>query len=154
MLFANPHQTEPMRKSAIATPYKRRRPYKSDNFPYSGTVVVDVSMNAEKTHEKWSSPPNCPTIVGMAVATTVDSIEARNKLSIMPIVTRMIRLRDMIYLYKTFYVTLRERSLRPKSLRVFLVETLRYAQRDMASGLLAIIHQNKAGIWMDIMMVC
>jgi hypothetical protein len=63
-------------------------------------VVVDASIYAEKTHEKCSNPPNCPTMVGMAVATTVDSIEARKRLSMMPIVTRTIRLRDMIYLSK------------------------------------------------------
>jgi hypothetical protein len=34
-------------------------------------------------------------MVGMAVATTVDSIEARNKLNMIPMVTRMIRLRDI-----------------------------------------------------------
>ncbi len=34
-------------------------------------------------------------MVGMAVATTVDSMEARNRLSMMPMVTRMIRLRDI-----------------------------------------------------------
>jgi cell division inhibitor SulA len=34
-------------------------------------------------------------MVGMAVATTVDSIEARNRLSMMPMVTRMIRLCDI-----------------------------------------------------------
>ena len=34
-------------------------------------------------------------MVGMAVATTVDSIEARNRLNMIPKVTRMIRLRDI-----------------------------------------------------------
>src|SRR5215208_6813243 len=34
-------------------------------------------------------------MVGMAVATTVDSIDARNRLSMMPAVTRIIRLRDI-----------------------------------------------------------
>src|SRR5688500_16315235 len=34
-------------------------------------------------------------MVGMAVATTVDSIEARNRLSMIPAVTRIIRLRDI-----------------------------------------------------------
>jgi hypothetical protein len=34
-------------------------------------------------------------MVGMAVATTVDSIEAKNRLSMIPAVTRIIRLFDM-----------------------------------------------------------
>jgi hypothetical protein len=35
-------------------------------------------------------------MVGMAVETTVDSIDARNRLSMMPAVTIMIRFRDII----------------------------------------------------------
>jgi len=38
---------------------------------------------------------DCPTMVDMAVPTTVDSIEARNRLNMIPMVTRMIRLRDI-----------------------------------------------------------
>ena len=34
-------------------------------------------------------------MVGMAVPTTVDSIEARNRLNMIPMVTRMLRLRDI-----------------------------------------------------------
>jgi hypothetical protein len=44
-------------------------------------------------------------MVGVAVATTVDSIEARNRLSMIPIVTKMIRLRDMISFLKVRTLT-------------------------------------------------
>ena len=33
MLRAMPHRTEPAKKSAMATTYKRRRPYRSDSLP-------------------------------------------------------------------------------------------------------------------------
>jgi hypothetical protein len=39
-------------------------------------------------------------MVGMAVATTVDSIEAKNRLSMIPAVTNMIRFRDIKRLSK------------------------------------------------------
>src|SRR5215216_2973147 len=37
-------------------------------------------------------------MVGMAVATTVDSMEAKNRLSMIPTVTKTIRFRDIYYL--------------------------------------------------------
>src|SRR3990172_375932 len=52
-----------------------------------GSVVVDASMYPENTHEYDPSPPILLTIVGMAVATTVPSMEAMKMPSRMPMVT-------------------------------------------------------------------
>jgi hypothetical protein len=69
----------------------------SESFPKSGTVVVEVSIYAEKTQLYDSNPPSWLTMVGMAVATTVPSIDARKRLSIMPRVMLITRLRDTKY---------------------------------------------------------
>ena len=60
----------------------------------SNTVVVEVNIYAVKTQLYESRPPSWLTIVGMAVATTVASIDARNRLSMIPAVIRTVRRRD------------------------------------------------------------
>jgi hypothetical protein len=52
-------------------------------------------MKAENTQLYALKPPSCATIVGMAVATIVDSVEDMNKLSIRPAVMTTKRLRDI-----------------------------------------------------------
>src|SRR5471032_448468 len=47
------------------------RPNRSPNLPYSGTTIVDVSKYDVTTHDRLSSPPSSPTIVGSAVETMV-----------------------------------------------------------------------------------
>src|SRR5262249_54200824 len=51
---------------------------RSDSFPYSGTVTVDVTRYAVTTHERWSSPWRSATILGSAVATIVWSSAANS----------------------------------------------------------------------------
>src|SRR5258708_22145206 len=47
------------------------RPNRSPNFPYKGTTIVDVSKYDVTTHDRLSSPPSSPTMVGSAVDTMV-----------------------------------------------------------------------------------
>ena len=51
MFCARPHSAEPTRKIAIATSRAAGGPCASPSFPYSGTVTVEASMYAVKTHE-------------------------------------------------------------------------------------------------------
>jgi len=60
-----------------------------------GTVVVEASIKAEKTQLYIAKPPRWLTMISIAVATTVASIEAISKLSMMPAVTSITRCRDM-----------------------------------------------------------
>jgi hypothetical protein len=46
---AKPHAAEPTRNTATPIWNSRRRPKRSDSFPHTGTVTVDVSRYAEKT---------------------------------------------------------------------------------------------------------
>ena len=68
---ARPQSADPIRKTTIANRKRFLRPQTSPSFPYSGTVTVEVSMYAVKTHEYWVIPPRSPTIRGSAVATIV-----------------------------------------------------------------------------------
>ena len=60
------------------------RPWTSPSFPYSGTVTVEPSMYAVKTHEYWLIPPSSETTLGSAVATIVWSSAASSSATIRP----------------------------------------------------------------------
>ena len=68
---APPHSAEPSRKIEIETTNSRRRPYRSESFPYSGTVTVVVSRYAVTTQLRLPNPFRSSAIVGNAVATIV-----------------------------------------------------------------------------------
>src|SRR5471032_3078998 len=57
------------------------RPNRSPNLPYSGTTIVDVSRYDVTTHDRLSSPPSSPTMVGSAVETMVWSSAASSMTS-------------------------------------------------------------------------
>ena len=69
----------------------------SDNLPKTGMVLVEVSMYMEKTQPYSSMPCSWAMMVGMAVPTTVPSMEARNRPIMIPKVTRMVRWRDIVF---------------------------------------------------------
>ena len=71
MFWAIPQSAEPIRKRMMAVCRITLRPYRSPSFPYSGVTIVDASRYAVTTHERCSTPPRSPTIVGSAVETIV-----------------------------------------------------------------------------------
>ena len=84
IVCARPQSAEPSRKTTIAKRNRFFRPQASPSLPYSGTVTVEVSMYAVKTHEYCVMPPRSPTIRGSAVATIVWSSAASISVTIRP----------------------------------------------------------------------
>ena len=68
---ASPHSAEPTRKITSAPCSTTLRPKRSPSLPYSGVTAVTASRYAVTTHDRCSSPPSSPTIVGSAVDTIV-----------------------------------------------------------------------------------
>ena len=84
MFWARPHSIEPPTNPARPIMKMGLRPYMSAMREYRGTVTVDASRYAENTQPYSDSPPRSPMIVGMAVATTVESSAATARAAMMP----------------------------------------------------------------------
>ena len=84
MFCAAPQRAEPTRKITIATMKSGLRPWTSPSLPYRGTVTVEPSMYAVKTHVYCVIPPRSETTFGNAVATIVWSSAAKSSATISP----------------------------------------------------------------------
>src|SRR5580704_418895 len=82
---ASPDSHEPKRNKPIPASSTGLRPYRSPNFPHTGTITVEDKRYAVVTHAYSSRPCNWLMMTGMAVDTMVWSKADNKKTIITPI---------------------------------------------------------------------
>ncbi|MNC25903.1 hypothetical protein D3C75_740120 [compost metagenome] len=87
MVSAVPHRAEPAINTMIPKMKNFLRPYISDSFPKIGIPAISATRYAEVTQTNLSIPPSSPTMLPMAVATIVLSMEAIRMPSSRPAIT-------------------------------------------------------------------
>ena len=76
--WESPHRSEPARKIVTPAMNTGLRPYRSASLPKIGVVTACISRYEEKTQLYSEKPPRREAMLGIAVATIVPSMAARN----------------------------------------------------------------------------